>query len=93
MKRFQECNKIQKLWRYRWYLSIPFVFLWRKISFEIFEDDVVNGEVKATGETIDVNNAALWGICIGDAQIKMEWWHTSEEVKEKMEKKFKNLRK
>ena len=92
MKRFQECNRIVKIWRYRWYLAIPFVFLWRTISFEIFEDEVVDGKVKPTGETINVDSATLWGICVGDAQFKMEWHYTHEEVKASMNEKFKNLR-
>ena len=35
MKRFQECNRIEKIWRYRWYLLIPFKFFYhyRKTPF------------------------------------------------------------
>ena len=29
-KRFQECNWYEKLWRYRFYLAIPFKWIWFK---------------------------------------------------------------
>lgn len=29
-KKFQDCNWIVKLWRYRWYLTIPFRYIWIK---------------------------------------------------------------
>ncbi len=31
MKRFQECSGIVKLWRYRWYLLIPFKWVYYKL--------------------------------------------------------------
>ena len=27
-KRFEECNWVEKLWRYRYYMSIPFKWVW-----------------------------------------------------------------
>jgi hypothetical protein len=77
-KRFQECNKIEKLWRYRWYLTIPFVafYSWFRCQFEDFED-----------ENLDWTEWNLhWSLAISFAQMKMEWYHTHTEV----ETRFKN---
>lgn len=75
MKRFQECNKIVKFWRYRWYLLIPikwcFYFI---ISYFNNRKDMMDGKT-------------IWHIFIGDAQFKMGWYHTSDEVFEKLKNK------
>ena len=41
MKRFQECNKLEKAWRYRHYLLLPFKWLWYQYfsSFYITNDE------------------------------------------------------
>ena len=75
MKRFQECNKIGKLWRYRWYLLIPFKWCFYFIK-TYFKND-----------SGDINGKTIWHIFIGDAQFKMRWIITQEE----MEEKFKEL--
>lgn len=69
MKRFQECNRIVKIWRYRWYLLIPFKFLYhyKKCSYNV---------------------KVLWNILISDAQIRMEWYHTNDEVKSHFKELF-----
>ena len=35
MKRFQECNWLVKLWRYRFYLPLPFKFIYYKCTSNI----------------------------------------------------------
>ena len=65
-KRFQECGKLEQLWRYRWYLTIPFKFL------------------AAKARTNTLPSAVLWSLSIGEAQYKMKWYYTSEEVKERL---------
>lgn len=34
MKRFQECNLIGKIFRYRWYLCVPFLFIYQRIKYK-----------------------------------------------------------
>lgn len=72
-KRFQECNLIGKIFRYRWYLCVPFIFIYQRIKYK--------SEFSARTE---------WGIIISEMQLKMKWYYTSDEVKEKFKKKFKN---
>jgi hypothetical protein len=83
-KRFQECNKIEKLWRYRWYLLLPFVWLRIKISILISKDI----------EDLNMTNKNIWKISKGLMQSKMKWYYTMDEVmgslKEKMVDKTKN---
>lgn len=34
MKRFQECNWLVKLYRYRWYMCIPFIYIYETIKYK-----------------------------------------------------------
>jgi len=79
MKRFQECSNIVKLWRYRWYLLIPFKWLYYTVVGFMIQDD-------STGEYFISRGKQLWKLLIGVAQIKMEWHYTSEEVFSKLDK-------
>ena len=72
MKRFQECNKIVKFWRYRWYLLIP--IKWCSYFITCYFKN--NGG--------DFNGKTIWHIFIGDAQFKMRWYYTSEEIETKL---------
>jgi hypothetical protein len=76
IKRFQECSKLEQAWRYRWYLSIPFVafYSWFRCQFEDFND-----------EDVDWMEWDLhWGLAIGMAQMRMNWWFSEQEVREHM---------
>ena len=33
-KRFQECNLIERIIRYRWYLCVPFIFIYQRIKYK-----------------------------------------------------------
>lgn len=46
MKRFQECNWLVKLWRYRHYLYIPFKWIWYKYvkPFNVTDDQTLEQE-------------------------------------------------
>ena len=83
-KRFQECNKIVQIWRYRWYLAIPFKYLWYMYikPFVVIETgyDEDNGRIVDTDETYNPRGKNLWRILVGSAQSKMKWYYTSEEV-------------
>lgn len=78
MKRFQECNRIVKIWRYRWYLLIPFKFAYSYILINKIHNHY----------DFDL----IWGMEKANAQIKMKWYHTNEEVKSNMYKFFRPSR-
>lgn len=82
MKRFQDSNWLVKLWRYRFYLAIPFIYFWRQyiISLKVVEVPD-NTYYKPKGKN-------LWRLLIGDAQIKMKYYYTDEEVKQMIKNKF-----
>ena len=84
MKRFQECNWLVKLWRYRWYIPIPFKWLWFMYikPFIVLESkqDEENDSIVDTGEEYNPRGKNLWRLLIGIAQIPMEWYYTHEEV-------------
>lgn len=76
MKRYQECNKLQKLTRRRHYLLVPLKWLYyQRVPFLIYSDD--------TEEYSIAKGRVLWKLLIGEAQFKMNWYYTSEEVFEK----------
>lgn len=84
MKRFQECNRAEKLWRYRWYAIIPVKYLYYNYlrPFKVLElDDIGNhtGSYRLKGKN-------LWKILIGDAQGHMKWYYTMKEVRERIDK-------
>ena len=91
-KRFQECNLIEKGWRYRWYLLIPFQYVWYMCikSFVVIETefDEEKGHVIDTNEIYNPRGKNLWRILIGSAQSKMKWYYTSEEVFGRLNEKF-----
>jgi len=83
-KRFQECNGLEKLWRYRWYLPIPFQWLWKRYVKPLKITETEFDEEK--GYIVETNNVAypkgklLWSLLVGQAQGKMRWYWTGEEV-------------
>jgi hypothetical protein len=88
MKRFQECNKIEKIFRYRWYLLIPFIYLYYQFRpFKVYEDEVIDGELIHTDNYFVLKGYQLWRTIKSTLQSKMKWYYTHEEVLEK----FKHL--
>ena len=68
---FQDQPWYIKLWRYRHYLSIPYYTVIYRYRSKIAEK----------------NWKYAYSIAIGDAQIKMRWVYTLQEVKEYLESK------
>jgi hypothetical protein len=64
-KRYQECSRIEKLWRRRHYIKIPF----RWIIWKIFSSDK------------EFNGKTFWRLLIGIAQSDMKWYYTEDEIK------------
>jgi hypothetical protein len=88
MKRFQECNIIEKFWRYRWYVAIPFIWLWYSTfgKLKVYRDEYIEGKYVHTNKYDVQRGVNLWRLLVGDAEIKMNWTYTMEEVQEKMKK-------
>lgn len=81
MKRFQECNKLEQLYRLRWYVLIPFQWLW---SMYVKPIVVWDTSEKQTGDKWSPRGKNLWKLLKGAAQGKMRWYWTHEEVKEQI---------
>ncbi len=88
MKRFQDCNKIVQIWRYRWYLLIPFQWVWysyvkpMRIPETAYDDELCLTTI--TGEEYTPKGKNLWRLLTGMAQGPMNWYYTMEEVKEQL---------
>lgn len=69
--RFQNQPWHIKLWRYRWYLLIPYdtMYSWLYYNFR---------PQKRSHET-KMDLRLFWDIAIGSAQIKMNWVYTLED--------------
>ncbi len=78
MKRYQECNILEKIWRRRHYLAIPFIFIYHNyfVSFDVYDDESSIYYIP-TGKN-------LWKLLVGIAHCKMNWVYTMEEVKERI---------
>lgn len=83
-KRFQESNWLVKLWRYRWYIPIPFKWLFYMYikPFNVIETKLneETGYIEDTDNIHIQSGKNLWRLLIGIAQGKMQWYYTSEEV-------------
>ena len=90
MKRFQECNKLEKTWRCRWYLLIPIKWIWFStvVKIKAYRDEVIDGTLVHTDKYDVCRGKNLWKLLKGSAQGHMEWYHTQEEV-DKMFEDFK----
>jgi hypothetical protein len=83
-KRFQECNILGKTWRYRWYLLLPFQWVWfryvKPMSVIETEFNEEKGYICDTDRRWKPSGKNLWKILVGSAQGKMKWHWTYEEV-------------
>lgn len=92
MKRYQECNWITKQIRKRWYLTVPFVSLYCFMSKKrIYIDEMIDGKLVNTNKYTTMSWKECWSISISEAQIKMNYYYTHDEVKERMKDRFGNL--
>lgn len=79
--RYQDSNFIIKFWRCRWYLTLPFMWLYYTIigGLPIIDD---------SDYSVDrVNGIILWKLLLGTIQSKMGWWYTTDEVFDEITKK------
>ena len=99
MKRFQDSSKLVQIWRYRWYLLIPFKYFWYNyiVNFKVYNFDGEGKEVKygkdgksqAYYEMIKGKN--LWGILKGDAQVSMNWMYDHEDIMAEIREKHPSI--
>lgn len=88
-KRFQECNKLEKLWRYRFYLYIPFKYVYHVLlsNFKVYIDKINDkGKIENINEYKIYKGKNLWKLLVGIAQTDMNWYYTMEEVQENLKK-------
>lgn len=88
-KRFQECNKLTQIWRYRWYLLLPILWVWHSVvnPMKCYIDEVVDEKIVCTNKYEILKNKHLWKTLIGMIQSKMNWYYTMEEVRESIKKR------
>ena len=91
-KRFQECGWLEKVWRYRFYVYIPFKWVYfMYIKPFVVRETVLNeekGYVEDTGEVWNPRGKELWSLLKGTAQGDMKWTYTMEEVFGRMKEKY-----
>jgi hypothetical protein len=96
-KRFQECGWLEKVWRYRFYIPIPFIYVWMAyIQPMVVTETELNeesGYIEPTGGYYNPKGKNLWRILVGTAQGKMNWTITMEEMKEHMDEYIKEFKK
>jgi hypothetical protein len=85
-KRYQECNRLIKLWRQRWYLLVPFKYLYHTYikKIKVYHDKIVDLELIQTDEYSYITGKELWSLLVGSAQMKMNYYFTTEEVFNKL---------
>jgi hypothetical protein len=76
-KRFQESNWLVKIWRYRYYLYVPFKFCWLLIKHR---------------KDSELYPKMLYNLLIGEAQCSMDWYYTLEEVNLKIDARRKKIK-
>lgn len=73
--RFQDCPWYIQVWRYRWYLQIPFMAIYYRFTPWVW---------KADSERVHVVEFSTWkeawGMAVGDAQCRMNWLYTFDEI-------------
>ena len=77
------------MWRYRWYILIPFKWIWYSYirAFKVGVDEVKDGKCTHTDKYEVIHGKDLWRILVGIAQGKMKWYYTWEEVKTRIAQK------
>jgi hypothetical protein len=114
MTRYQDSNRLIQIWRLRWYILVPFKWLWYKYlrPFKVYHVDIETGEepyievehieaiklrplfkkygIRQTLRLLKERRLVcpLWSLLIGDAQTKMDYTWTHEEVMEKLKDKI-----
>lgn len=90
MKRYQKCNKLEKIWRCRWYLATPLIAFWKWISkTKVGIDEEIDGKLVHTDKCYIASWKLCWRIALGDIGTKMNYYYTMEEVEKHFEELLK----
>lgn len=90
MKRYQECNRIEKVWRQRWKLIVPFVAIFYYVTRKkVYMDVSVDNGIVHTNHFDYMSWKLCWRIAQGDSSSKMNHYYTQEEVMQRLNDKFK----
>ncbi len=81
MKRYQDCNRLIKIWRNRHYIPVPFKWVWHNYITPFNFINEHEGKEALMGRE-------LWGVLLGVAQCKMEYIYTMEEVNKMFADKY-----
>ena len=76
-KRYQECSLLEKIWRRRYQLLIPYY------AFRSY--------IKSN--SLGNSWSECWDIEIGTSHYRMNWWYTGKEVEEYLKKDQKSKEK
>lgn len=89
MKRYQECNRFEKLLRKRWKLIVPFVAAYYYVTRKkVYMDVNVENGIMPTKHFEYMTLKLCWRVAQGDAGSKMNHYYTQEEVMERFKDKF-----
>lgn len=77
-KRYKECNTLIKILRHRYYIPVLFKFIFNFVKPLEVTDDV-------SGEKSYPKKKLLWQLLIGEAQFKMNYYYTFDEVKKNLD--------
>jgi hypothetical protein len=75
-RRFQECGRLEKAWRYRWYICVPFLWMWHQ-AFPLLA-------TQEDGTSHKIEGRNLWRVLLGSMQYRMSWYYTMEEVQDRI---------
>lgn len=91
MKRYQECNILEKFWRRRWLLLIPFIFIFKYLKgVRVYLDEIKDNKLEHTDKYEFANYKLIWRLSHSEATMRMKWYHTHYEVISKIKNKIKN---
>jgi hypothetical protein len=74
VRRYQDCPWHVRLWRRRYYLPVPFHAVSNWLALRRQPPDGRGWRPAASAWEL------AWQAAIGYAQIRMEWWHTMDEI-------------
>lgn len=88
MRRYQHCRFPVRIWRRRWYLLVPFAAVllhWRLRKWRLPPEPDWPDEVNASMEAEIKSWRGCWRTAISEAQIRMNWLYTMDELMERLD--------
>lgn len=80
-KRYKDCSKLEKIWRHRWFIILPFMAVYRYLfANRVYISREEDGKNVHTNEYERMSFNMWWQICRGNIDIKMKHYYTQEEA-------------